>query len=193
MIMSSKGKLVVISGPSGVGKSTIVKEVLSRCGATFSVSATTRPKRKGEVDGKDYNFVSRDEFEKRIADGEMLEWAEVFGEYYGTPAVSVEESVADGKTVLLDIDVQGGIQVHQKKPDAKFIMIVAPDVDELASRLRGRGSENAEALKRRLNKAQEEIDTARKSGVYEFYVVNDELEKAIGQVIEIINEEYNKI
>ncbi len=180
------GRLVVITGPSGVGKSTIVTMVLRRTGADYSVSATTRRPRPGEVDGKDYRFVSRDEFRRMIDAGELLEWADVFGNCYGTPAAPVRAAVAAGRTIVLDIDVQGGLQVAGKMPEAIFVLILPPSDEELARRLRGRGTESDEVVNRRLAKAQHEIRLARQSGVYTFTVVNDILEKAVDEVAAIV-------
>lgn len=190
--MSDSGKLIVISGPSGVGKSSILKQLLTRCDAEFSVSATTRQPRAGEVDARDYYFVNRPRFEQMVAAGEMLEWAEVFGELYGTPAKSVLETTAAGRSVLLDIDVQGALQVHQKMPDATFVLIVPPNADELMLRLNGRGSETSDQLANRLTQAKSEIEAARASGVYNHCVVNNELDKAVEEVAAVINRECGK-
>jgi len=187
--LCGKGKLIVISGPSGVGKSSIVREVLTRTGAVFSVSATTRRPRPGEVDGREYHFVDRQTFEQMIARGELLEWAEVFGDYYGTPAKQVREAIDAGKTVILEIDIQGGLQVHEKHPEATFVLILPPSEAELRRRLAGRGTEATRALQQRLAKAAEEIRTARDSGVYTHLVVNDDLERAIQEVVEIVTQE----
>jgi len=183
--MSETGKLIVISGPSGAGKSTVVRQVLARTGADFSVSATTRPRRPGEVDGKDYRFVDRCTFEKMIAEDQLLEWAEVFGDYYGTPAGPVKEALAAGRTILLDIDVQGGLQVHRKCPSATFVLLLAPDEAELKRRLAARATEPAEQLERRFRKAKEEVRAARRSGVYIHTVINDDLDQAVNEVVEI--------
>ena len=187
--MPKPGKVVVITGPSGVGKSSIVREVLGRTGAEYSVSATTRAPRPNEVDGNDYRFVGRRQFERMVEEGELLEWAEVFGDCYGTPAEPVERATAEGKTMILEIDVQGGMQVRQKLPDATFILIVPPGEAELKRRLAGRGTEPIEVIARRFHKARAEIDAARHSGIYTHTVVNDDLTEAVGQVVDIVNQE----
>lgn len=185
----SDGKCVVVTGPSGAGKSTILRAALERTGARFSVSATTRSPRAGETHGRDYLFLSREQFEEMIARGELLEWAEVFGHYYGTPAGPVREAVARGETIVLDIDVQGGIQVHEKAPEATFVLIVPPSMEVLERRLRERGTEDARSLRRRLAKARSEIEQAEASGVYDRRVVNDDLDRAVDEMVSIIDKE----
>ena len=187
-----RGKAVVVTGPSGVGKSTIVREVVRRTGAVLSVSATTRALRKGEVDYREYHFVDRVTFEEMVALGEMLEWAEVYGQLYGTPAYPVREAIREGKTVLLEIDVQGGLQVHEKLPTATFVLIAPPAPEVLAKRLGQRGTEDPQALERRLAKADSEMKVAGDSGVYTHHVVNDDLETAIEEVVGIVNQESGK-
>ena len=188
---NSTGKLVVITGPSGVGKTTIRQEVIRRSGAAYSVSATTRRPRAGEVDGRDYYFVDRPAFQQMIDNDELLEWADVFGRLYGTPEKPVKQAVQQGQNVILDIDVQGGLQVRRKMPEATFILVLPPSDEELARRLRGRGSEDEAETAKRLAAARKEIETAERSGVYKHEVVNDDLEQAIQQVVDIVNEEHS--
>ncbi|HPS53760.1 MAG TPA: guanylate kinase [Phycisphaerae bacterium] len=183
-----KGKLVVVSGPSGVGKSTITRRAMRLVGAVYSVSATTRPPRPGETDGVDYRFVTRNEFEKMAAADELLEWAEVFGNFYGTPAEPVRRLIKQGKTVVLEIDVQGGLQVFKKCPDACFILVVPPSEESLRQRLIGRGTEDAISIEKRFGKAKEELQTARRSGAYTHVVVNDDLDEAVNEVARIMGE-----
>jgi guanylate kinase len=182
---STTGQVVVISGPSGVGKSTICRELVGRLDkAMLSVSATTRPRAGTEVEGRDYWFISKEDFLQRIQQGAFLEFAEVFGNYYGTPKDKVEQALAQGRIVILEIDVQGGKQAKQVYPDAKMIFIVAPDGQALRGRLTGRGREDAATMQRRLAKAEQETQSAK--GYYDWFVVNDDLEKAISQIVEII-------
>lgn len=184
-----QGKVIVITGSSGVGKSTIVREVVDRTGAKLSVSVTTRRPREGEVDYREYHFVDRRMFEEMVAYGEMLEWAEVYGELYGTPAYPVRESVSTGEIVLLEIDVQGGLQVHQKLPDTIYVLIEPPSPEILTQRLRERGTDDEEKITARLAAAAAEAKVAGESGIYTHRVVNDDLEVAVRQVVNIVNQE----
>jgi len=181
--------MFVITGPSGVGKSSIVKQVRQRCDVGFSVSATTRAPRPGERDEIDYFFIDDDEFRRMVDAGEMLEWARVHDRYYGTPAAPVFEAVARGERIILDIDVQGGIQVADKAPNARFILIVPPSMEVLRQRLTGRASETPEQVAGRLGKAESELRIARESGVYQTEITNDDLEDAIREVVYEINQE----
>ena len=180
-----KGKVVIISGPSGVGKSTICKELMKRLdNACLSVSVTTRPKSPIEVEGLDYWFVSRKEFEDRITKGQFLEYAEVFGNLYGTPRDKVDEALAAGRTVILEIDVQGGRQVKAKYPDAVMVFVLAPSRKKLAQQLHGRGRDDAKTAVKRLDGADSEIAAARQ--YYEHMVINDDLRQAVDEVIKIV-------
>jgi guanylate kinase len=172
-----------------VGKSTISRELAARIGATLSISATTRPPRTGEQDGRDYHFVDVSAFRKMIDEGELLEWALVFGNYYGTPAAPVEAALRDGRTVVLTIDVQGGVQVISRRRDAVGILVVPPSQEELRRRLAGRATEAAHAAEARLVKADEELAMARSSGAYAYEVVNDNLDVAVQRVTAIIEQE----
>jgi guanylate kinase len=181
----AQGKLVVVSGPSGVGKSTICRKVAGRLANAFlSVSVTTRPKGPGEQNGREYWFLSRDEFRRRIEQGTLLEYAEVFGNLYGTPKDKTDEALHAGKVVILEIDVQGGKQVKAVCPQAVMIFILPPSAGALAERLGHRGRETAEAAARRLGGANAEIAAARQ--YYDNMVTNDDLEQAIAEVIRII-------
>ena len=176
---------MIISGPSGVGKSTICRGILDRLDyVCLSVSATTRPKGKGEVDGGDYWFVAEDEFRRRINDGSLLEYAEVFGHLYGTPRNKAEEAMEAGKTVILEIDVQGARQVKARYPDAEMIFILPPSEKTLAERLNGRGRDVAKVTEERLEGASAEIAAAWQ--YYEYMVINDDLNQAIDECVKII-------
>ena len=170
-----KGRLYVISGPSGTGKGTICRELLKEIGNEFSVSMTTREPREGEVHGKDYYFVSREDFLRNIEAGNFLEHATVFENLYGTPKDMVMSRLEKGRNVLLDIDVQGGLQVKQAMPEAVLIFILPPSLAELRRRLEGRGTETAEKIEHRLSQALNEIKLI---GEYDYYIVNEDREEA---------------
>ncbi|MCP4376716.1 MAG: guanylate kinase [bacterium] len=184
-----KGKLIVITGPSGVGKGTIVSQVRQRCDVVFSISATTRKPRPGQQDKKNYNFIDRDAFMKMVDSGDMLEWAEVFGECYGTPSQPVRQAVDDGKSIILEIDVQGALQVAGKASDAMFILIAPPSMESLRDRLIERGSETPGQMDKRLGEAESELRIAKESGIFQHKVINDNLDAAIEQVVALINQE----
>ena len=172
-----KGRLIVISGPSGTGKGSIVRGLMEkRDDLELSVSMTTRPKREGEEDGVHYYFVDKDDFEKAIAQDGLLEWANVYGNYYGTPRQAVEDRLAKGKNVILEIDTQGGRNIKSKEEEALMVFILPPSLAELERRIRGRATDSEEVIKARLAKAKEEI---REAVHYEHVVVNDILEEAV--------------
>ena len=180
----SKGLLIVLSGPSGVGKGTILKEVMKdeSLKLAFSISMTTREKREGEVDGVNYFFVSKDEFEQAVKDGKLLEYAEFVGNYYGTPLEYVEKLRNQGINVILEIEVQGCMQVQEKEPGALTIFIVPPSMEELESRIRGRKSEPEEIIQQRLAKAEKEMEMLNR---YKYVVCNDDVELA-AEIISVI-------
>ena len=191
MKLNEKGLLIVLSGPSGVGKGTVRKALFNMpChNLDYSVSMTTRPMRPGEVDGKDYYFVSRDEFEKRIEEGKFLEHAEFVGNYYGTPLDKVEEKLSSGKEVVLEIEVQGALQVRSKCPDAVFIFLGPPSKQALYDRLHSRGTESEEKIKERVEKANKEFELAYK---YDYIVINDDVLNAADRIMAIIRAEHAK-
>jgi guanylate kinase len=175
---------VVISGPSGVGKSTVARMVLERSpGMVRSVSLTTRRPRGGDVDGEDYIFVSPEEFAAKRDAGKLLEWAEVYGNLYGTEAEQVDGRLAEGKSVLLEIDVQGGRSVKEARPGAILIFLMSPSEEVLEDRLRGRKTDDEETVLRRLENAKRELE---ESSHYDHVVVNDDLERCVGKVMEVI-------
>ncbi len=180
------GCVVVISGPSGVGKSTICSRLAERLGAELSVSATTRPKGNDEIDGQNYRFLSRQQFEAKIKAGEFLEYAEYLNNLYGTPAKPVHEAIGQGRIMVLEIEVQGGLQVARAFPDAIMIYVLPTDPAVLVDRIQGRGRDRGEVIKQRLVNADGEIRFARDSGVYRHFVVNDVLDETVDEIVEII-------
>lgn len=181
----NKGKLLVLSGPSGVGKGTIVKEVLKlRPNACVSVSCTTRSPREGETDGKSYFFLTKNQFKKMIEDNGFLEYSEHFGNFYGTPKKFVEERLKSGD-VILEIDVNGGLSVKKSMPQAVLVMIAPPDKEALYARLRGRGTEGEDVIAMRLDRADFELS---KAPLYDYTVINDDLYKAVDDVVKILEE-----
>lgn len=184
--------LLIISGPSGVGKTTICKRLTDRLGAFLSVSATTRRQRDNEIHGKDYFFLSVDEFETRLAEDRYLEHAKVYGgNYYGTPSEPVQEALAAGRVVILEIEIEGTIQVKRRFPQAVGIYILAPTPGDQAHRLVGRQKDTPEAIAERLSKADGEIRYAQDCGAYDFFLINHDVGETVETIVKIVQEKKN--
>lgn len=182
-----RGLLLVVSGPSGVGKTTIVHELIRRFGGTFSVSATTRARTANEVDGRDYFFLDEPTFQRWIDEDRFLEVAQVFGRsWYGTPEAPVRAELARGRLVVLDIDVQGAENVRRRVPESLSVFVLPPSEEELLKRLRGRGREDEAAIERRFAESKLEIARAREGRTYDAFVVNDSLPRVIDEVTAIV-------
>ena len=184
----SPGLLAIVSGPSGVGKTTITRRLEQEIGAEFSVSMTTRSKSAKDVEGRDYFFVTPERFQRAIDEGELLEWAEVFGNRYGTPRSFVQQRLDSGRVVLLEIDVRGAEQVKAKMPEAVAMFIEPPGEEELLRRLRSRGREDEATIQRRFAKAKDEMARARASGVYDHFLVNDDLETTCRRAVDTVRQ-----
>jgi len=185
--MARPGILIVLSGPSGTGKGTICKELLQNySNINYSISTTTRSPRAGEVNGLNYRFIAKEEFQSMVQNDELLEWAEVYGNYYGTPRRYVTELLHSGKDVVLEIDTQGAMQIKAKFPQGVFIYIVPPSIDELANRINKRGSDSPEAIEKRLGCVRYELSCAYH---YNYIVVNDQVAEATTRISAIINAE----
>ncbi|KFZ26051.1 MAG: Guanylate kinase [Candidatus Izimaplasma bacterium HR2] len=191
MKLNERGLLIVISGPSGVGKGTVRKALFEMEGhdLVYSTSMTTRSPREGEIDGIDYYFVTKEEFEQRIKDDKFLEYAKFVGHYYGTPKDKVDEQMALGKEVVLEIEVQGAAQVREKARDGVFIFIAPPNKEALYRRLLRRGTEGTKTIQKRMDKADREFPLAHK---YDYIVVNDEVRNAADRIMAIIRAEHAK-
>lgn len=187
----NKGKLIVVSAPSGSGKTTIAKKILERFPfMKFSVSATTRPKRNGEIDGKDYFFLSREEFEKKIQNGELLEWEEIYGNYYGTLKSVVENALKNGDVLVFDVDVNGALSIKKKFPDDSILIFIKPpNIETLKERLKRRKTESEEQIKKRLERVPMELEKAK---YFDYIFVNDNLEDTIKSVTRAIFDEIEK-
>lgn len=180
------GKLIVIAAPSGSGKTTIAHEIMKRNPTLgFSVSATTRPKRVGEVDGKDYFFLGREEFRKMVEHEEFVEWEEIYGDSYGTLKREIDRALASGEHMLFDVDVKGALSIKRRYPEALLIFIRPPDVEVLKQRLMGRKTEDQPALARRLERVPMELE---KAAEFDYRIVNDDLERAVEEVQKIVEQ-----
>lgn len=186
--MKKKGLLIVVSGFSGSGKGTIMKQLLKKYEEQYalSVSATTRQPRPGEVDGREYFFRTTEQFEEMIGQDALIEYTQYVGNYYGTPKAYVEQQLAAGKDVILEIEIQGALKVKKKFPDTLLLFVTPPSVDVLRERLIGRGTEDAETVKKRLGRAIEEADGVEE---YDYLVVNDDLDTCVEEVHSIIQAE----
>lgn len=186
-----RGRLIVVSAPSGSGKTTIAKKIMEKFPfIKFSVSATTRPKRDGEVDGKDYFFLTREEFEKKIQNGELLEWEEIYGNYYGTLKSVVESALKNGEILLFDVDVNGAISIKKKFPDdSVLIFIKPPNMETLKERLRRRKTETEDQIKKRLDRVPMELGKAE---YFDYIFVNDKLEDTVKAVARAVFNEIEK-
>lgn len=186
----TNGKVIVISGPSGVGKGTVVQELLSNNDdCTLSVSATTRAPREGEVHGVNYFFITKEEFQSRIKNKAMLEYAQYCDNYYGTPRDYVQQSIENGKNIILEIEVQGALNVKSTMPEAVTVFVMPPSMIELEKRLRGRGTEEEEVIQQRLKTAVEEM---RQSPKYDYIVINHTVNQCVNDIKTIINSEKMK-
>ena len=186
----NKGRLIVFSAPSGCGKGTMLEEILKDKSFAISVSATTRAPREGEKDGVNYHFLTREDFEQRIADGKFIEHAEYCQNLYGTLSSEVDGRLEHGLNVILEIEPQGAMKIREKRPDAIFIFVVPPSINELRRRLKKRGTETDEVIEERVSKAAWEISQAEK---YDYVIVNDALEDAISDFLAVIRGEQLKV
>ena len=192
IMTKQRGLLVILSGPSGVGKGTVRAAVFKQedCEYVYSVSATTRSARPGEIDGKDYFFVKREEFESLIANQALLEYAEYVGNYYGTPLDNIEKNLAEGYDVFLEIEVQGASKVRQRMPEGIFIFLAPPSLNELETRLVDRGTDSKEKIAQRMKQAKREIEMMAE---YDYVVVNDQVDNAVRKINAIIECEHLRV
>lgn len=189
--MHLKGFLIVLSGPSGAGKNTVMNAVVPTIpNISYSVSVTTRPPRAGETDGVDYFFVDDQRFDKLIASDELLEWAVFCGYRYGTPKSFVEKETRSGRTVILDVDIQGAVQIRQRNPQAVLVFLLPPTWEELRRRLRARGKDAEETIRRRLEHSFEEL---KHIVDYDYFVINDDLDRAAARLRTIIQAEWCRV
>ena len=188
--MSKKGVLTVVSGFSGAGKGTLMKALLMKYDYELSISATTRSPREGEEHGREYFFLTREEFESMIETGKLIEWAEYVGNYYGTPKEYVEQRLNEGKDVILEIEIQGALKVREIFPDALLLFVTPPNITELKSRLVGRGTESMETIMKRLARASEEANFMEH---YDYIIVNDDLDECVETTHQVIMNEHYKV
>ncbi len=188
--MSKKGVLTVVSGFSGAGKGTLMKALLKKYDYELSISATTRSPREGEEHGREYFFLTREEFESMIETGKLIEWAEYVGNYYGTPKEYVEQRLNEGKDVILEIEIQGALKVREIFPDALLLFVTPPNITELKSRLVGRGTESMETIMKRLARASEEANFMEH---YDYIIVNDDLDECVETTHQVIMNEHYKV
>lgn len=185
-----KGQLFIVSGPSGAGKGTICQKLVSEMEVELSISMTTRSPRPGEIDGINYYFVTREEFEQAIQEGDLLEYAEVYGNFYGTPKKKVLDKMAEGKDVVLEIDIQGALKVRKEYPQGIYIFILPPSMTELRKRITRRGSDSPDSIELRLGKTLSEVSYIDK---YNYCVINEDLEEAVARVKAIILAEHSRV
>jgi len=192
MKMEEQGLLIVLSGPSGVGKGTVRKHLFEHYNNDFdfSISMTTREKREGEVEGEDYFFRTKEQFEEYIKEGKLLEHANYVGNYYGTPIEYVRDTMAEGRDVFLEIEAQGALKVKKRMPEGIFIFLSPPDLDELEQRIKNRGTDRPEIISRRMDKAVEELQLIK---YYDYVVENDSVDAAARQIRSIIESEHLKV
>lgn len=189
--MNRKGILVVVSGFSGVGKGTLMRTLTERYGYyALSISATTRPPREGEEDGREYFFKTKEEFEKLIEENRLIEYACYCDNYYGTPRDYVEDQMEQGRDVILEIEIQGALKIKEQYPDALLLFVMPPDAETLVTRLRGRGTESEEVIRQRLRRAAEESVGVEE---YEYMIINDDLDQSVEEVHRLIDSQHNKI
>ena len=189
--MNKKGILIVVSGFSGAGKGTLMKELMRKYPENYalSISATTRGPRDGEVDGREYFFLSREKFEKMIANNELIEYAKYVENYYGTPRAYVEKMLDEGKDVILEIEIQGALKVKEKFPDTLLLFVTPPSAEELKNRLVGRGTETMDVIEFRMNRAKEE---ALEMDQYDYLIINDDLQECVEEMHQIIQGEHRR-
>ncbi len=189
--MNLKGFLIVLSGPSGTGKNTLINNVMPHIpNLQYSISATTRQPRPGEKQGKDYFFISDAKFDRMVAAGDFLEWAEFVGNRYGTPRSFIEEKIDQKQTVIMDVDIQGALQIKQKMPEAVLVFLLPPTWEELKIRLNRRGKDSNEVITRRLQHSYKELNHIID---YDYFIINDQLDKAVERLITIIKAEWCRV